>query len=444
MGGNSSLDGESFAGGRGSPMGGSAPLGALSMDSMEPEEETVQGLKRKLEDLQKEHNELKQKVSDLQLENFNQGTEKKALTYHLQCKEKENQKLLAENESLRETKRQMMSIGSGSSAPRRCGKTTKALLQNVEEKYVGISLHIESMLSSWSMREVAELQQYTEKPRREWMCRGNAVTESGVIVAGGEMVAPFPPQSLAETGGFFVSSSSSLEMSLRRMVEEELKEDKWSSITATDESREAVIRIVSSNGLLQMSLKRNLSDTASYKKRIARDCLFTSLKYDKLITKNGIKTEMDKDQKRVQINEARRKLMKHVPGTMEYEMGWWRRCKDEVCLMFGTVEGMEFNVDTQSIAVSGSALSPNCEESQENGNEEEEKYGLFRNESAKTVWAQFKNVKKGQSSVTLVAQVVGEEEGEKETPESTILQLARLDAWVMTVLKCMVAEETRG
>jgi len=105
---------------------------------------------------------------------------------------------------------------------------------------------------------------------------------------------------------------------------------------------------------------------------------------------------------------------------------------------------MEFNVDTQSIAVSGSALSPNCEESQENGNEEEEKYGLFRNESAKTVWAQFKNVKKGQSSVTLVAQVVGEEEGEKETPESTILQLARLDAWVMTVLKCMVAEETRG
>ena len=35
-------------------------------------------------------------------------------------------------------------------------------------------------------------------------------------------------------------------------------------------------------------------------------------------------------------------------------------------------------------------------------------------------------------------------EGEKETPESTVLQLARMDAWMMTVRKCMVAEETRG
>ena len=49
-------------------------------------------------------------------------------------------------------------------------------------------------------------------------------------------------------------------------------------------------------------------------------------------------------------------------------------------------------------------------------------------------------MKKGQSSV---AQCIGEVEGEKEKPESTILQLARLDAWVMTVLKCRVAEETR-
>ena len=90
-----------------------------------------------------------------------------------------------------------------------------------------------------------------------------------------------------------------------------------------------------------MSLRRNLSDTASYKKRVDRDWLFMSLKYDKHISKNVMNTKDDKDKMRLQINEARRKLMKNIPGTMKYDMGWWRRCKDKRWLTYGTLGGLE-------------------------------------------------------------------------------------------------------
>ena len=34
--------------------------------------------------------------------------------------------------------------------------------------------------------------------------------------------------------------------------------------------------------------------------------------------------------------------------------------------------------------------------------------------------------------------------GEEEVPESSILQLARMDAWIMTVLECLVVVRKRS
>lgn len=104
-----------------------------------------------------------------------------------------------------------------------------------------------------------------------------------------------------------------------------------------------------------MSVERYTSDTASYKKRIARDCLFISLKYGKLISKNSSKNQDGQLEKKIQINEARNKLMKLVPGTTRYDIGWWRRCEDDRRITFGTTVGIEFDEDTQSIPVVGTA-----------------------------------------------------------------------------------------
>ena len=89
------------------------PLTAVSVGSMEPVEETVPGLKSKLEDTEKQHNELKRKLGALEAESLQSKTQTKALTYKLQKVEEENKKLVAENESLRVTKRHMIGIPSG-------------------------------------------------------------------------------------------------------------------------------------------------------------------------------------------------------------------------------------------------------------------------------------------------------------------------------------------
>lgn len=243
--------------------------------------------------MEQAHNDLKQRISDLEAENLEKDTHKRALPYHVRCLENDKQKLEMENESLRVTKRHMISIPPGHSRPRRCEKATRALVENLDEQYVGIGVHIESMLSAWSVKEVAELEHYSPKPRRNWTCRGDDVTECGVIVAGGKMVAPFPPHSIADTGRFFMPSSATHEYAIKEIMEEELKGEQWKAINATEATRQAAIQSVCSNAVLQTSVKRYSSDTASSEKRVARDCLFTALKYDKLMSKNTLKNQED-------------------------------------------------------------------------------------------------------------------------------------------------------
>ena len=412
----------------------------LSVGSKDPEEETVQGLKRKLEDLEERHNALKEKAGKLEADYVYADTQKKALTLHVHELEKQNKKLEAENESLRVTKRHMIAIPSGQSRPNRGVKATRELVEGVDERYVGIGLHIESLFSAWAVKEVAELQHFCKEPRRNWSLRGDEVTECGISVAGGKLVAPIPPHSIAKNGKFFMCSSGTEEHAIKNIMEEELKGDQWKTINATEESRKEAIQAICKNSVLRLSLKRCLSDTASYKKRVARDSLFTALNYDKLISKNAMKNEEDLRLKAIQINEAKHKLMKKVAGTNTYDMSWWRRCEDDQKLSYGYWEDISAEQNSQSVRGIGAQSSADVFGEDEEG-EEEEMYGLFRNDAAKTVWAQFVSHK-----VWKTSKEEEEEDGDdqKEVPESSILQLARMDAWIMTVLDCLLADEKRG
>ena len=71
------------------------------MGSVQAADETVEGLKRKLQVMEEGNNELKRKFAVLETENVEAKVQKKALTYQLQMVEKENKKLETENESLR-------------------------------------------------------------------------------------------------------------------------------------------------------------------------------------------------------------------------------------------------------------------------------------------------------------------------------------------------------
>lgn len=68
---------------------------------------------------------------------------------------------------------------------------------------------------------------------------------------------------------------------------------------------------------MQMNLRGQFSDTTSYRKIDGRDCLFNKPNYDLLSPNSGAKNQTERVMRNVQVIEAVRKLMKHIPGPSE-------------------------------------------------------------------------------------------------------------------------------
>lgn len=73
----------------------------------------------------------------------------------------------------------------------------------------------------------------------------------------------------------------------------------------TEETPSNAISPVCANPRLKMFLKYYFSDTASYYKGVAREWLFIILRYDKLIWQNAMQNEFDRQEKVIQVNQAR-------------------------------------------------------------------------------------------------------------------------------------------
>lgn len=248
-------------------------------------------------------------------------------------------------------------------------------------------------------------------------------------------------------------------MSLKTIVEEALKNEKWKDLKSSQESQQAV-KVVSTNKALRTQLKSNMSDTASYKKRVVSDCLLNVLNYDKLISKNTVKTENDKQERAYQVEEAKLKLLKRRSGTGDYQMGWWRRCQQQSSISYGSgvatvappletpesqFQAAQGSIEQRPVSQGSEQLggTPPMESSgqaeEDKGDEvdkPEDQYGLVRNDAAKYVWNEF---------VASLSTAKKDDEGKDQDPvEFSILQLARLDAWIMTVINCPGLEELRG
>lgn len=130
------------------------------------------------------------------------------------------------------------------------------------------------------------------------------------------MMSPFPPHIIASIGRFFVCTAPSEEHAIKEIMEEYLKGKSRKRISQTAETRKNSINAVCTNAVLRMSMKIYLSDTASYEKRVCRDCMFTTILYYKLISKNAINNREDQDQKLINMNEERHELVKMIPKTM--------------------------------------------------------------------------------------------------------------------------------
>lgn len=80
------------------------------VDIGEGEEETVQGMKRKMEEMAEEDIMLKIKFFKLECYLLYKSMQMKAMSLHVECLEENNRKLSAENEILRVTKWEIISL----------------------------------------------------------------------------------------------------------------------------------------------------------------------------------------------------------------------------------------------------------------------------------------------------------------------------------------------
>lgn len=104
-------------------------------------------------------------------------------------------------------------------------------------------------------------------------------------------------------------------MSIKVIIEEELKGESWGSLKHRDEEKMAKINALYTKCVLKMHLRRFLSDNISYKKQVAGDFPFSLLNYDSLVSKFGANIMSARDMRNIEVNEPEHKLMRTVLGT---------------------------------------------------------------------------------------------------------------------------------
>lgn len=106
----------------------------LSVASFEGEQDTLQGLKSKFEEMVAEQNKFKTNVSRLDGDVLYKNMQMKAISFHVERLEENGRNIAAENESMQVTKREIIALQMNYSRPKRSGKATKMIAEGLNEQ----------------------------------------------------------------------------------------------------------------------------------------------------------------------------------------------------------------------------------------------------------------------------------------------------------------------
>lgn len=135
---------------------------------------------------------------------------------------------------------------------------------------------------------------------------------------------------MACIGRFYIYSSTSEDHLIKEVMDKELRGDNLQRIKHTEEIRSNEINSVCAKAVLKRCFESlPLRRKTFYEKTVARDCLFNFLRYHIILWPKGNNKQIYKDEKIIQVNEARQKQMNMVLVTMQYDMRWWRRCEND-------------------------------------------------------------------------------------------------------------------
>ena len=249
-------------------------------------------LRRELEDVRKDNDELlksvndyKKKLSDMEFKNLEYLMDKKIRGEKIIYLEAEVAKLKQENVGLSnlvdDLNGKVVRSGKGSS------KFVTKLSNSLDKEYITLATTVERMLLQWSQAEVLEIAQDQEEGvQRNWGGRVLAVKEFGLqlespgIAMQGTLCVPMPFIAVLRSKDlFFIHSFPSYGAVLDGLVSNVLRNPRWKSFNSPPQLSAEAINVISTNQVMISKVKQHLSDTVSNRKRLVRDELFCILKY---------------------------------------------------------------------------------------------------------------------------------------------------------------------
>ena len=402
---------EGGRGGSGSAM--NAPGAAFSVGSRggssNGDGETLDMVRAERDALAFKLNDAKQIIAKKEADLNIETVQRRALVVTVKSYEKEIRELKAEMVGLRKTL-------ENRSDPVERMKRRKGgqVLEDVPMRYFGIASAILRKFSLYCRKETCELDPFAKEDLRRWERRCDFVNDKGVKVADGRMVAPFPPNSLTLQSRYFTFSFEKEKNLLEEIVKTELRSENWGDIFKTQEEEENCVRSLTENKKLCSKLRCTLSDEMSARKRQTRDLFFSSFGYDSLVTRFVPQNEEQKETRKAEVTEVKSKLLKTgADGDLMYSR--WRETDIAELCRNGTLHRLGTGVVTQM----------------------EENLSLFRHDVSVEILHVF---------MGYIPPIPMENDEQYKSVEGTIMMLARLDAFIMTVIQCLsdTGRETVG
>lgn len=381
---------------------------AVTSRRMEDAEKENSELRAEIAQLKQRVNEYKRKVSEADQDRECLQILNRAAVSDLKTSRAETVTLRMQNESLKASRDINIASRRGVRSTSGSGTGNRICEISVDMQFVGIAEGVIRQMLVWAQREVSELRPELILPARNWRNRAETGVEMGIpFVAGSEeMCIPYPPLLLAGRREYYTPSFRDEKDFLSGIVRQALSSPRWSSVFTTDCVKKECEIALLEDRFIRKKMKQTLSDALSKKKRDARDKLFQSLGYTMLLSrKSSLAPGFEMEEKVRQKEDAEKKLLRNVEGLETLDMSWWRTATAE------------------ELACEGHIVTPRLQEPVEGDL-------FFRNAAAVQVIEAFL----GFAPVLEDGAVV----------QSSILYLARLDAWIATVAKCLGIPEGRG
>lgn len=283
-------------------------------------------------------------------------------------------------------------------------------LSSLDVKYVGIASTVLIAIPKMCARETSELDPFHATPKRRWNRRGELVSKEGILMSDKTIIAPFSGQSHISSGKFYTPSFENDTEFLRAAVSNMLVNESWSALFATEQEKRSCMDVLVVHRALRGRLRQSISDAVSSRKRKTRDLIFNCLGYDCLQSRYVSHTEDQKRSRLLQVQEAKKRLLAYAPEG-ELIFHHWRTAQPKELSMPG---GPPQTVDSEEQPIDGNL-------------------SLFGSEMAIRAVHEF---------IGFVPELQPESGTEVTFVEGSILALARLDAYVATVVTCFSDDGT--